>query len=533
VAKKKVAIPKYVLLICLVLGITFDVLFWGKPIGLSFPLFTALLIIVGLWLATQAGVKPARPSLWLLAPIGFFALMFLFRTEPLTLFVSFVATLACLALLAVTFAGAEWPRFGFADYVAKLAGFLPLGALALKDGSQPARGKADRSVAGSIARGLLLVLPLLFVLGFLLSSADAYFADWMQSMFGALSFDKGPEYLVRAVLVAIVAFIIAAALGYALTKSKKHSMIGEEKPLMRPFLGFGEAATMLASVNVLFAVFVAVQFRYFFGGLANVAEGPTGLTFAEYARRGFGELVVVALISLVFYISLSAVTARLRGRQQVWFSGFGIFLFAMVAVMLVSAFQRLLLLEEAYGFTRFRTYPHVFMIWLGLLLLAVVILEARQRQRAFALAVVSACLGFAATLAVINVDNFIVNVNVDRAKVGMELDHRYLGTLSDDAIPALAREYLLARADGNDELANRLEVALACHFASRPGSNTTPEALSSLPWQSFSFSAQGALAEWNALLDDPEYPDVQFLSGSVGTDVSLDDEAYSCYSGEY
>ena len=54
---------------------------------------------------------------------------------------------------------------------------------------------------------------------------------------------------------------------------------------------------VLAGVALLFAAFVLVQFRYFFGGAQNI--GIEGYTFAEYARRGYGELMAVAVLSLL------------------------------------------------------------------------------------------------------------------------------------------------------------------------------------------------------------------------------------------
>ena len=90
----------------------------------------------------------------------------------------------------------------------------------------------------------------------------------------------------------------------------------------------------------------------------------------------------------------------------------------LVGVILVSAFQRLLLYEAAYGFSRLRMYTHVFMIWLGLLLAVVVVLDLLRRERLFPLAALLASLGFAATLALINVDGSIVRQNVARAPHG-------------------------------------------------------------------------------------------------------------------
>lgn len=47
----------------------------------------------------------------------------------------------------------------------------------------------------------------------------------------------------------------------------------------------------------LYLAFVLVEVRYFFGGSALV-QATTGLTYAEYARRGFFQLFDVAVLVL-------------------------------------------------------------------------------------------------------------------------------------------------------------------------------------------------------------------------------------------
>lgn len=227
------------------------------------------------------------------------------------------------------------------------------------------------------------------------------------------------------------------------------------------------------------------------------------MTYAEYARRGFGELVVVSITALLFFVVLSSISVRKAGSQRTWFSGLGIALFVLVAVILVSSFERLLLLEQAYGFTRLRTYPHVFMIWLTILLLAIVVLELVQRQRAFALAVLFAVVGFTASLAVLNVDEFIARTNVERASVGDELDYAYLASLSDDMVPALAVAYKKESALGGNETSLRIAITLACHFL-RESASETP-----LSWQAWNVSRNAAEEAWATLQSDPGFPVVQ------------------------
>lgn len=505
--------PALLIPLSFVLAWIFDHFFWGRDIGLSYPVFIALILMIGFWMANQAGFKPARASLWLLLPIALLSLASVFRAEPLTLLTSRLMGLVLLAVFALSFRGGQWVQYGFADYIAKLFLLVPEG-LGLLGQNRPAPEKKSnsrfslRSLAPMV-RGLLFVLPILLFLSVLLSSADPYFADLMGSLFFDLQ--NVPEYAVRGLILLGVAFVLAGVYLFAFTKSYRQELLGSKKPLVSPLLGFGEVATMLISINLLFAAFVFVQFRYFFGGVANVVNGPNGFTYAEYARRGFFELVVVAVVALFLFIALSSISRRQPGKQQAWFSGLGVALFVLVAVILVSAFERLLLLEEAYGFTRLRTYPHIFMIWLGILLLAVVILETLRRHRAFALAVLLAVLGFTFTLPLLNVDAFIVNINVRKAQSGAELDHDYLSSLSDDAVPPLVSAFKSASASGDAELSTQIAVALACHFV-----NNSQD--TSLPWQSWTWSNQIALQEWEQVQTAVAFPVTKLLLDSVLVD---------------
>jgi hypothetical protein len=226
---------------------------------------------------------------------------------------------------------------------------------------------------------------------------------------------------------------------HAAQKSRDEKLVGGNKPLVPAFLGFTEAAVVLGAVEALFIVFVVIQFQYFFGGQANI--NVEGYTYAEYARRGFGELVAVAFFSLLLFLGLSGIVKRETSAKRWAFSGLGIGMVALIAVMLFSAFQRLRLYEAAYGFSRPRIYTHVFMFWLGVLLAVVVVLEIFRKERTFMTAVLLASIGFAVALTLLNVDVFIVRQNVTRAVHGEELDVAYLASLSSDAVPALVEAY--------------------------------------------------------------------------------------------
>ena len=458
----------------LALGWLFDFLFWKHAPGINFAIYAILCLGGGFLLLQLNGIKSSWRSLLLLVPILFFAVMSFLRQEPLSLFLSYTSTLALMGLLACTCMGGRWPHYSTADYAVKYVKLAvsmiarPLIFLNEVKKSAPVEAPAGARPGWkrfwAILRGVLIAIPILVIFAALLSSADLVFAQRVQDFVKLFRLENLPEYIFRCILILVAAYALAGTILHAAQKSQDEKLVGVDKPLVPAFLGFTEAAVVLGAVVLLFALFVIVQFQYFFGGQANI--GLQGYTYSEYARRGFSELVAVAFFSLLLFLSLSSV-ARRKGTVQRWtFSGLGVGMVALVGVMLYSAFQRLMLYEAAYGFSRLRTYTHVFMIWLGVLLAVVVVLDILRKERAFALAVILACIGFAASLALLNVDGFIVRRNVARLSTGADLDVAYLASLSSDSVPAQVSSFL----DGSFTPATRDKVgaALVCRqYAAR------------------------------------------------------------------
>ncbi len=441
--------PNLVWIIALALGWLFDFLFWNHEPGLNFALYVLLCLGGGFLALLWNGIRPSWKTLLLLVPILFFAAMNAIRREPMSVFLTLVIPLTLLGVLTVTYLGGRWLKYSLADYVAnafKLAGsmlarpFIFLAEQKKQAEAQPQEMGAGRGQGWkrtwSVLRGLLIALPIVAIFAGLLSSADLVFAARLDEFIELFRLERLPEYLFRAIYILAAGYALAGAILHAGQKSRDEKLTGEDKPLVAPFLGFTESVIVLGAVNLLFAIFVFIQFQYFFGGETNISV--ENYTYAEYARKGFGELVAVAFFSLLLFLGLSGIVKRQNALQRRVFSGLGVLLVALVGVMLLSAFQRLVLYESAYGFSRLRTYTHVFMIWLGALLALVVLLDLLGRTRAVALTMALAALGFAASLTLLNVDRFIVERNIQRATQGEDLDVAYLASLSSDSVPALA-----------------------------------------------------------------------------------------------
>lgn len=500
--------PNRFWIIVILLGWSFDFLFWKKPLGVNFAIFVALCLVTGIVLLSTDGLQLSRRAGLLLLPVAFLAAMTFIRLEPMTVFLSISMTLFLMGVIALVYRSGEWIRYSLLDYVfgfLQLAGSViarPLGFAAetRRLPSEPSTpGEKRNAQLWPILRGVVIALPIIAIFASLLSSADPIFAKRLEGLIDLFKIDNLPEYIFRLAYILIFAYALAGAFLHAAQKSDQKV---EEKTWVSPFLGFTESTIVLGSVVLLFVAFVVVQFQYFFGGQANISI--EGYTYSEYARKGFGELVTVAFFSLLLLLGLGAITRRETENQRRTFSILGVGLVGLLIVMLIAAFQRLVLYEAAYGFSRLRTYTHVFMIWLGLLLIAVVVLEVLHRERAVGLAMILASLGFIVSLNVLNVDAFIVRQNVQReirsttdkafAQGRADLDVQYFLDLSDDAIPPLVNAFHSKALPAS--VKERVGAALTCKQYERK------QAESQIPWQGFHFSRSNADAAFAQVSKD-------------------------------
>ena len=464
-----------------------DFLFWEKPVGISFLIWVTILLLGAVFLMHSEGVQFARQSFVLIGAILLLAAVGFLRQESFTRGFSILLTIGLIWLLTSTLQNGFWVRFRIIDYIS--AGFQAAVAALVRpldlfkrdatlvDADTVQQKKAPRKLLPYL-RGFLLALPILFILGGLLASADPIFSDWMKNLFSLFHVEWQGEYLFRLVYILVLAYLFIGIYLFALKPKRSMDRPDPDKSMIKGFLGWPETAVVLVSTNILFAVFLVVQFRYFFGGNANINE--TGFTYAEYARRGFNELLAVAVLSLLLYLGLSVVSNLTSKNSQAGFTGLSFLLVVQVMVILVSAFQRLLMYEEAYGFTRLRMVSHVFILWLGVLLAAVLILEILKRRGWFALAALISMFGFTVSLAIVNVDGQIVRRNIARSSLD-ELDTEYLKELSSDAVPAMADLYENA---GDPKIRDLLGMQLACR--KRILEETA------IPWQAYTWSDTNA-----------------------------------------
>ena len=278
----------------LLIGWCFDFLFYKHTPGISFAIYAAITLAGGVILLWLDGFRPAKKTLILVPLILYFAVMTFVRVEAMSAFLSYAFSLFLMAGFAVTYRGGEWLRYSVAEYISRALGLLgsmlgsPLFFAAESQRLKREAGQEEKrpGAVWSIVRGLLFAIPVLVFFAALLSSADMIFAQRLATITALFRLENLPEYIFRAIYIAILAYVLAGVYLHAANRSSDEKLLGIDKPVVPPFLGFPESTVVLGSVVLLFAAFVVIQFQYFFGGQANIQI--EGYTFAEYARKGFG-----------------------------------------------------------------------------------------------------------------------------------------------------------------------------------------------------------------------------------------------------
>ncbi|HKQ50719.1 MAG TPA: DUF4173 domain-containing protein, partial [Pyrinomonadaceae bacterium] len=189
-------------------------------------------------------------------------------------------------------------------------------------------------------------------------------------------------------------------------------------------------------LNLLFLAFVCTQLGYLFGGAAVVA-GDAEWTYAEYYRRGFFELVAVAVFVLPVLLSAHKLLRKENAAHERVFRVLAASLVVLLFVIMASAVRRMLLYQSEYGLTELRLYTTAFIVWLGLVFVWFVLTVLRGRREHFVFGSMVAGFLIVAALHVVNPDALIVRTNVAHARAGRVFDAGYALSLSADALPAL------------------------------------------------------------------------------------------------
>jgi hypothetical protein len=440
----------------LVAGLSAAILWEASP-GVNWLLCVAAasLALLGQTRAEGTARHVAPPLLLaLLLAIGIVAT----SSEPLQV----LSILATLVLLTVAIARANPARYATAR-VLELAAlpvvvFVTCVAEATRRATETVRELTnDRAVP--LIRGVVLTIPIAGLFALLLSSVDPTLDAWREDVERLLS---TWHFVPRLVFFTAILGLSLGALGYATGRSARVARrAAETKPLIQ--LGETERLMVLSAIAGVFTLFLTLQLSYLFGDAVR-AQG-SDISYAEWARRGFAELTVVATLCGGVILGLALIAPATHRRRRILVVE--LIVLGETQLLLHSAFRRVLLYEGAYGFTTTRLYAQAYMLVVAasLFLLAYELLREPSARRLLGRAGALAVIGMS-LMSMWNHESWIVRQNVARHAETGKLDLRYLACdLSARAVP----EVLAASERGVGTTRELARTAIAERFTSVAG----------------------------------------------------------------
>ncbi len=318
----------------------------------------------------------------------------------------------------------------FSDVFIKMFAGFDLGPRSLSYSKE--KGDSRGNKGKKIALGLVISLPLALILLALFTSADVAFQQVLAEFFKILRFDISRVFIVLIIGALLTCFACGAI--YFLKWGKKEKL--NETQRVRQ-LDYTIITTIISVLTAVTGIFVVVQFAYFFRGAVI-----QGMTYSEYARRGFYELLVASLI--VF--TASAISLSFTKFKNGSFPSVLRVLLALLclfdAIIVVSGMSRMFVYISVYGLSINRLITiwimgviTLFLLWF--LLKCIFYNKFKVQNFIGATIIVAVC-----ALCITNTERLVAGYNVDRYienPTAVEMDIWYLGDLSYTVIPELEK----------------------------------------------------------------------------------------------
>lgn len=280
----------------------------------------------------------------------------------------------------------------------------------------------DKNRTNTLALGVLslcICTPVVIIVLALLANADMVFLSWCDMFFEWLDHTLSSPAVLRVPLMLIAALMIFS---WLFTLRQPVHELSAPPAMKIPSLF---PSMLLPMLNIIYGMFVYIQFSNLFGGAETAAM--TG-GYAEYARSGFFQLVAVSGINLcVLALSIHS------GRSS-WIRMMSGLLIALTGVILVSAFWRMRLYIQVYGLSVLRVMTLWGMLAILLLLTVSAIALLKPGFKAFAAGMIC-ILVLWVSLNAVDIDRMIAEYNVYHFISGdlEELDREYIRSLSPSA----------------------------------------------------------------------------------------------------
>ncbi|MCK5122771.1 MAG: DUF4173 domain-containing protein [Candidatus Pacebacteria bacterium] len=514
----------------LTIGILADYLFYQKSIGISFFVFNLVVIIFSLILIRKFGIKINKIQVFILLALLLFSAGVFLRSSSFLTFFNFWGSIYLLFFFFSLFLNKNILDFSFLKYIISppsffLKSFRGAGRFIEKcKNAIPENKKIGSEKFRSVLKGVVIALPFLIIFCWLLSSADLVFQAYLGKIF---NFDFNLSIISRTLIILVFTYIFLGVFSkiagskngeeiQGSGQSPEPTSISTSNESEDKSLGFIESSTVLILIELLFLSFIIIQFFYLFGGKDYVWGIEEYITYSEYAKNGFNELLCVSIISFLLLYGLEKSSFRKSLKEKKIFKILSAVLIVEMSVIIYSAWTRMAVYVEGYGLTFSRFLVFVFLLWIFSVFLIFLYKKIFQEKKeaVFLFSIFCLSLIFWTGINIINPDVFIAKENIKRITQGKKLDSYYLSRLSVDAIPETVKIFQMDNVSEETKMEIARDLYYRCDFLFRNRYNyahgsflgdpvsfkrklESAEKNQNKNWQSFNLSRKKALKALN------------------------------------
>lgn len=408
-----------ILIGALFLSLWQSLLFWKQDLGISVLLFTIPII----WITTKllkGNIKNKKALLISIPIIVLSSTYFIF--DNLTFYLINIVLIPILYLIMVIWAISDF-QIKSIIYKIILMIFEPLNYIGdviravLKEFNPKEKDEqiGEKKEKNNIFKAVCFTgIIALIVIG-LLCSADNEFAKIFSTIFKDINIFNVSELTGRIIIIIIAFFYFAGFFMNMLDKENGLKEFEEEEKIEKK-----ESYTirmMLTVLNVVYLVFCFTQIKVLFT--------EQNIKYSEFARKGFFQLMIVSLINIVMILKANNKNLKETEKQEKYKKTMCIVMVIFTLIIIISAFARMTLYQQNYGYTRLRILVDYTLITEIILLIPTIIYILKNKidliKTYFVIIITMYCL-----VNFINIDKIIMKNNFNRYKETGYIDLNYL-----------------------------------------------------------------------------------------------------------
>lgn len=408
-----------ILIGALFLSLWQSLLFWKQDLGISVLLFTIPII----WITTKllkGNIKNKKALLISIPIIVLSSTYFIF--DNLTFYLINIVLIPILYLIMVIWAISDF-QIKSIIYKIILMIFEPLNYIGdviktvLKEFNPKEKDEqiGEKKEKNNIFKAVCFTgIIALIVIG-LLCSADNEFAKIFSTIFKDINIFNVPELTGRIIIIIIAFFYFAGFFMNMLNEENGLKEFEEEEKIEKK-----ESYTirmMLTVLNVVYLVFCFTQIKVLFT--------EQNIKYSEFARKGFFQLMIVSLINIVMILKANNKNLKETEKQEKYKKTMCIVMVIFTLIIIISAFARMTLYQQNYGYTRLRILVDYTLITEIILLIPTIIYILKNKidliKTYFVIIITMYCL-----VNFINIDKIIMKNNFNRYKETGYIDLNYI-----------------------------------------------------------------------------------------------------------